>query len=99
MAAFISTIKFTEQGIQNIKDTEKRANAFKSAAKKLGAKVRQIYWTLGAFDGAIIFDAPDDETATAVMLSLSSLGNVQTRTVRAFEAKEMCGILEKMSGR
>lgn len=98
MATFISTIKFTEQGIQNIKETGKRANAFKAAAKKLGAKVNDIYWTLGAFDGAILFEAPDDETATALMLSLSSLGNVQTRTARAFDAKDMDGILSKMSG-
>ena len=95
---FISTIKFTEKGLQKIKETGKRANAVKAAAKKLGAKVNEIYWTLGAFDGAIIFDAPDDETATALMLSLSSLGNVQTRTARAFGAKEMDGILSKMNG-
>ena len=98
MATFISTIKFTEQGIQNIKETGKRANAFKAAAKKLGAKVNDIYWTLGAFDGAILFEAPDDETATALMLGLSSLGNVQTRTARAFDAKDMDGILSKMNG-
>ena len=98
MATFISTIKFTEQGIQNIRETGKRANAFKATAKKLGAKVNEIYWTLGPFDGAIIFEAPDDETATALMLSLSSLGNVQTRTARAFDAKEMDVVLSKMSG-
>ena len=60
--------------------------------------MKEIYWTLGAFDGVILFDAPDDETATALMLSVSSLGNVQTRTVRGFDAREMDGILSKMSG-
>ena len=96
MATFISTIKFTEQGVQNIKDTGKRANAFKAVAKKMGVKVKSIYWTLGAFDGALVFDAPDDETATALMLNLGAQGNVQTQTARAFDAKEMDEILSKM---
>jgi uncharacterized protein with GYD domain len=89
MAAFITTIKFTDKGIQEIRDTVKRAAAFKSAAKKSGIKVAGIYWTLGPFDGVIIFEAPDDETATAAMLSLSAKGNVQTSTARAFEAAAM----------
>lgn len=98
MATFIATIRFTQQGVQNINDTGKRANAFKAAAKKMKIKVKEIYWTLGAFDGAIIFDAPDDETATAAMLHLGSSGSVQTTTVRAFNAAEMGEILAKMHG-
>jgi len=97
MATFITTINYTEQGIQNIRDTAKRANAFKAAAKKMGVKVKSIYWTLGAFDGALVFDAPDDETATALMLSLGAQGNVQTKTARAFDAKEMDAVLSKLS--
>jgi uncharacterized protein with GYD domain len=97
MASYISTVQFTEQGIQNIKETCKRANAFKTAAKKLGVKVQDIYWTLGKFDGVIVFDAPDDETATAAMLQLSALGNVHTRTARAFKASEMDAVLAKLS--
>ena len=65
---------------RRLKDTGKRANAIKAAAKKMGVKVKDIYWTLGAFDGAVVIDAPDDETATALMLSLGAQGNVQTRT-------------------
>jgi uncharacterized protein with GYD domain len=94
MATFITTIKFTEKGLQGISETTKRSAAFKAAAKKMGVKVSSIYWTLGPFDGVIVFDAPDDETATAAMLSLSSKGNVQTTTARAFES----GAMEKIVG-
>ncbi len=89
MFNFITTIRFTPQGTQAIKDTCKRADAFKAAAKKMGAKITGIYWTLGPFDGVILFQAKDGETATALMLQLSSLGNVQTTTARAFDAGEM----------
>jgi uncharacterized protein with GYD domain len=94
MATFITTLKFTEHGIQNIHESPKRAAAFKSAAKKLGAKVTEIYWTLGSFDGILKFEAADDESATAAMLHLSSQGNVQTTTARAFDASE----IEKVIG-
>src|SRR5436190_5655681 len=97
MATFITTVKFTEQGVKSIRDTTKRAASFKSAAKKLGIKVVNVYWTLGAFDGLLIYEAPDDETATALMLGLASLGNVQTTTARAFGAAEMDKVLGMMS--
>jgi uncharacterized protein with GYD domain len=98
MATYISTIRFTEQGVQAIGDTTKRAAAFKSAAKKMGVKVADVYWTLGSFDGVLIFDAPDEATATAAMLHLGSQGNVKTATARAFTASEMEKIVAKLSG-
>ncbi len=69
------------------------AEAFKAAAKKMGCKVTGVYWTLGVFDGVLVFEAPDDETATSLMLHLGSLGNVQTQTARAFTEPEMAKIL------
>ena len=98
MATFISTIKFTEQGIKAIGETTKRAASLKAAAKKMGVKVTSIYWTLGAFDGLLSFEAPDDETATALMLHLGSLGNLQTTTTRAFNAAEMDKVLALTGG-
>ncbi len=99
MATFISTIKFTEQGFKAIRETTKRAAAIKVATKKMGIKVTNIYWTLGAYDGLLIFEAPDDETATGLLLQLGAEGNLHTTTVRAFNAGEMDGILEKIGGR
>src|SRR5262245_35594413 len=93
MATFIATIKFTPQGMTNVRDTTKRAAAFKAAAKKMGVEVTQQFWTLGPFDCLVVFEAPDEETATALMLNLGSLGNVHTQTTRAFTATEMEKIL------
>ena len=93
MATFITTIRFTQHGVANIQDTCKRAAAFKAAAKKLGVRVTATYWTQGPFDGVLIFEAPDDEAASAAMVSLASQGYVQTRTARAHTAAEMEKIL------
>jgi uncharacterized protein with GYD domain len=96
MATFITTIKYTEQGVTNIKETTKRAAALKAAAKKFGAKVTEVYWTMGEADGVLIFQAPDDETAASLLLHIGSLGNVQTKSMRAFTAAEMDAILSKV---
>lgn len=98
MVTFISTIKFTQQGLETIRDSPKRAAAFKTAAKKMGVKVIETYWTLGHFDGVLIFEAPDGETATAAMLQLSKAGNVRTQTARAAKASEMEAIIGKLGG-
>jgi uncharacterized protein with GYD domain len=95
MATFITNIKFTQQGVKGIGDTTKRAAAFKAAGKKMGVKVTDIYWTLGDHDGVIVFEAADDETATALLVNLGAAGNVQTSTVRAFTAAEMDKIIAK----
>ena len=78
-----------EQGIKGIDVSTKRAAALKAAAKKMGVKVTNIYWTLGEYDGLLILEAPDDVTAMTVLLHLAALGNVHTTTVRAFTAAEM----------
>ena len=98
MATYLSTIKFTEQGIKAVGETTRRAAAMKTAAQKFGVEVKEIYWTLGASDGLLIFDAPDEETATAVVLYVGSLGNVQTTTARAFNSEEMEQVLAKLHG-
>jgi uncharacterized protein with GYD domain len=98
MATFITSIKFTQQGIKGIDETTRRAAAFKAAAKKLGVKITDIYWTLGEYDGLLILEAPDDETATTALLHLGAMGNDHTTTVRAFTAAEMDKILAKVHG-
>ncbi|MBM3801923.1 MAG: GYD domain-containing protein [Acidimicrobiia bacterium] len=96
MATHLLLLNFTDQGIHEVKETIKRAEAFRSTAAKAGAKVKEVYWTLGQYDGVLIFEAPDEATATALGLSLGSLGNVRTQTLRAFTAEEIGQILAKM---
>lgn len=98
MATFVSTVRFTQQGIKAVGDTTDRAAAIQSAAEQMGVTIKDTYWTLGEFDGLLVLDAPDDETAAAFLMHVGSRGNVQTTTARAFTAEEMKGVLAKMGG-
>jgi uncharacterized protein with GYD domain len=96
MANYVSLLQFTEQGIRNVNDTIKRSAAATAEAEKMGLKVTDAFWTMGAYDVVLLLDAPDDETVSAFSLKLGSLGNVKSQTMRAFGRKEMEGILAKI---
>lgn len=96
MPTYISLVGFTDQGIRTIKDTTKRADLARAAAARFGCQITQIYWTLGQHDLVLVTEAPDDATLSAFGLSLASLGNTRTQTMRAFSQDEMNAILAKM---
>lgn len=96
MATYIVLASFTDQGIKHVKETIERAEAFNKLASKAGASVKDMYWTLGSRDVVAICEAPDDETATALSLSVTSRGNVRSETLRAFSSEEMKKILDRM---
>jgi len=96
MPTFISLFGWTDQGIRKVKDTAKRAEKFKASIQQAGGSVKNFYWTMGRYDGVIVFEAPDDATAAAVMMSGCSLGNVRTETLRAFTEEEIKGVVAKI---
>jgi uncharacterized protein with GYD domain len=96
MATFIVLGSFTDQGIRNVKESPKRADAFKALAAKSGVKVKEIFWTLGHYDLVTVVEAADAATVTAVELAVASMGNIKTETLTAFSAEEFGKILSKM---
>jgi uncharacterized protein with GYD domain len=96
MATYLMLGQWTDQGIRNVKETTRRAEAFKAMATKGGAVVKDLYWTLGQYDLASIIEAPDDMTVNTLLVSLGALGNLRTQTLRAFSSDEMDQILAKM---
>ena len=95
MATYIVLASFTEQGIRNVKDTTKRADAVKQMGEKLGVNMKEVFWTLGAYDVVTVCEAPDDATMTAFDLSIGQAGYVRTQTLRAFSRDEVTKILAK----
>ena len=89
-------MSFTDQGVRGIKDSPKRAEAFKAMATKAGASVKSIYWTLGHYDLVVTLEAPDAATATSLYLAVGAAGNIRTETLTAFSAEEFGKILGKL---
>ncbi|WP_027545190.1 GYD domain-containing protein [Bradyrhizobium sp. WSM2254] len=96
MVTYVVLANFTDQGVRNVKDSPKRADAFKEMAKTFGVSVKEIVWTQGRYDVVTVLEAPDEAAAMSLSLSLSALGNVRTETLRAFSAADMTKIVGKM---
>jgi uncharacterized protein with GYD domain len=94
MAKYISLISWTDQGIKNFRDTVDRAHAAQKAAEQLGGSLT-VYWTVGPYDIVAMSEFPDDESATAFLLNIGSLGNIRTTTLRAYDESDMQRILQK----
>jgi uncharacterized protein with GYD domain len=97
MPTYISLVQFTDKGIQAAKETTQRVADWAARVQQMGVSIKQMYWTLGQYDQVCIFEAPDDETAAAVLLAADMLGNIRTQTLRAFTTSEMEKILKKLS--
>jgi uncharacterized protein with GYD domain len=96
MPTYVTLANFTDQGMRDVKNIPKRAEAFKSAAKQFGCTVKELLYTQGQYDVVSIVEAPDEATASALTLSIAKNGNVSGQTLRAFSVAEMEKILAKV---
>ena len=94
MATYVMTFSFTQQGIQQIKDSPRRVEAAKKTVQDMGGEVKAFYGVLGAeFDTLFILEAPDDEAVARMAMAIAALGNVRTCTHRAFPEAEYSRIV------
>ena len=96
MPYYVLLVNWTDQGIRNVKGTVERTDDVARLAEKHGGRLVQSYWTVGPYDLVAIGEAPDDESASAFALELSSVGNVRTTTMRAYDREEMSGIVQRL---
>ena len=93
MPAYVTLFNWTEKGLMSAGDTAARAKAARQAWEAAGGRFIGIWWTMGEYDGVVVHEAPDDETATRLLLKLGMQGNIRTKTMRAFGEEEIGGIV------
>ena len=95
MATFVTLINFTDQGMRNVKDSPARVESLKALVEAQGGTVKGIYYTQGGYDMVVIVEGNEDAAMTA-NLTVGSLGNVRTQTLRGFTVDEMKGFINNM---
>jgi uncharacterized protein with GYD domain len=88
MPHYVTLLRYTQQGIAKVKESPARLDAARKAAEKAGGKIHAWYLTMGQYDAVFISEFPDDETSARFALSVGSLGNVTTETLKAFAEPE-----------
>jgi len=94
MPTYIALINWTQKGIENIKGSPDRLDTWKDAVKQGGCEAKSFFMTLGDYDLVTVVEAPDDETYARLTLAVAALGNIRTKTLRAFTEEEYRRIIE-----
>jgi len=94
MPSYLILFRFTQKGVETIKDSPSRVAAIKKEFKEKGAEVKDFFMLMGRYDTAFVATAPDDESMAKLVLSIARRGNVSTETLRAFTEEEFKKIVE-----
>lgn len=96
MPLFMLSLNWTDQGIRSVKEAPKRAQVARELAKKVGVEIKQVYLTSGVSDLVVFVDAPNGDNVAKFALALSSMGNVRTRTARAWTQEEFQKLVSEL---
>jgi uncharacterized protein with GYD domain len=84
MTTYILLANWTDHGARTVKDSPRRLDTAKAALRELGGEIKSFFLTMGEFDVVVIYEAPDDAVAARFTMQLGMLGNIRTRTMKAF---------------
>lgn len=93
MATYITLVRYTQKGVENMKDSPSRLETAKEVFRSMGADIKAFYLVMGRYDAIVIGEAPDDETATKLAMTIGSAGAIRTETLRAFTEDEYRDII------
>ena len=96
MPSYLSLLKWTEQGIRDVKNSPQRLDAAKQAARDAGGRIIFFYMTMGQYDIATLAEFPNDEVAAKFLLNLGRQGNVSSTTLKAFTEQEYRSLIESL---
>jgi len=96
MSTHIVLIKWTQEGIKNVKESPNRLDMAKKAFLAAGAELKEFYLVMGQYDMVIVTEGPDDETAAKLALAIGSQGAISTETLRAFTEDEYRKIIAEL---
>ena len=90
------SLNWTDQGIRSVKDAPKRSKAARQLAKKVGVEIKQLFLTSGDSDLLVIVDSPNGDNVAKFAIALGGMGNVRTRTARAWSEPEFVKLISEL---
>jgi uncharacterized protein with GYD domain len=88
MPTFVTLAKWTQAGIEKVKESPARLDAFKKIVQSMGGTLKGFYMVTGKYDMVLITEAPDAETVAKIVLATGSKGSVSTQTFQAFTEEQ-----------
>jgi uncharacterized protein with GYD domain len=88
MPTYITLIRYTQKGMETIKEGPKRLDAAKQRFRAAGGELKAFYLVTGQYDAVAISELPNDEAVARLALANAAMGTVRTETLRAFTEDE-----------
>lgn len=98
MPHYIVLGNFTEQGIRNVADAPQRDESARRLIEQAGGGV-QLFYTMGEYDFVAIVEMPSDESMLKFLIQIGSLGNVVTKTLKAWKESELAKVVSQLKGK
>jgi uncharacterized protein with GYD domain len=97
MAKYLIQSRYTHDGIKGLQKDKAsgRRAVVAEAVEALGGKLEALYYAFGEDDAIVIMDMPDNVSASALSLAISSSGLVHTRTTPLLTVEEVDKALQK----
>lgn len=97
MNTYVIFFNFTQQGMQNIKDSPKRVQDAKEVVKSMGGEAKEFYGMLGSkYDTMFIVQAANDEAIAGMVLAIARKGYVSTDSHRLFTETEYSKLISSL---
>jgi len=97
MPVYVVLMKFTDQGIRDVKSVSDLIPGTVKAFEEMGGKMLCLYSTMGEYDFVAIGEAPSDEVAITYLLGLGAAGNVRSTTLKAIPVEQFVELVKKIT--
>ena len=100
MPLYMTQVGYTSEAWAALtQNPEDRSEAFGNLAQTMGGRLLSFYNSFGEYDVLVIYEAPDESTAAAIVLAAISPGHLSTvKTTVLLTAEEGVEAMRKAGG-
>ena len=96
MSTYVTLVKYTQRGAENMKESPSRLETAKEVFKSMGGELKSFYLAMGRYDAVVIAEGPDDETAMKLAMTIGAAGAIRTETLRVFTEDEYRKLISEL---
>ena len=91
MPKFLFEASYSRKGVKGVRSAggTARRDAIASVAESVGGSLESFYFAFGDRDAYVVCDLPDNESATAIALTVNAAGGATVRTVVLLTPEEV----------
>jgi uncharacterized protein with GYD domain len=81
MPLYLGRFKYSSEAMKAlVENPQDRKEVAAHTAESLGARLIDLWFTFGEYDGAFVMEAPDNATVAALSMAVGASGAVNTET-------------------